>query len=234
MSQRRIRLLALGVIVALIGMFAVLASQVIQVDTDSIDHAILLGLRSSDGSPLGPMWLERAMVHLSSLGSVAVAFLLVVAASLYLFIDRKPRQALLVIGGGLAVAVLLSFLKNFVGRVRPSVVTAIDSVDGLSFPSGHTMIASVLYPTIAFVAASNIKSRQLRSYLVASAVVLAGLVGFTRVYIGVHYPTDVLGGWCLGAAVAIACSLLVDTFQRAGVVEPAEPEVSQPEQVRRA
>jgi undecaprenyl-diphosphatase len=93
----------------------------------------------------------------------------------------------------------------------------------MSFPSGHTMIASVLYPTLAFVAASNLKQRRLRVFLIAFAIGLAVLVGFTRVYIGVHYPTDVLGGWCLGAALAIACSLIVDTFQRHGVVEPPVP-----------
>jgi undecaprenyl-diphosphatase len=216
-------LIAFAAIAVLLGTFAVLASEVIEVETDTVDQAILLALRSTDGTPIGPVWLERAMVHLSSLGSVAVATLVVIATSAFLFLDRKPRQALLVIGGTVVVAIALEILKSYVGRLRPSMVIPIDSVDGMSFPSGHTMIASVLYPTLAFVAASNLKQRRLRVFLIAFAIGLAVLVGFTRVYIGVHYPTDVLGGWCLGAALAIACSLIVDTFQRHGFVEPPVP-----------
>ncbi len=226
MKVHRAQLIALAAIAALLVTFGVLASEVIEVETLAFDKAILLALRNADGSPIGPNWVSVSIIHLSSLGSVAVGVLVVVISSAFLFLDRKPRQALLVIGCTVLVAIVIEVLKAYVARMRPTVVHPIDFADGMSFPSGHTLLASVLYPMIAFVAATNLKRRSLRVFLIAIAVFIPLLVGFTRVYIGVHYPTDVIGGWCLGAAFAIACSLVVQTFQKRGVVEPAEPHTS--------
>ncbi len=216
----RANVTAVAVIVALLAAFAGLASNVLEAETDTIDRAILMALRSDDGvNPIGPVWLERGIVNLSALGSTSVTGLIVVLASLFLVLDRRPRQAILVAATAATAGIVLTVLKLLVGRERPSFVKHIDLAAGLSFPSGHTLIAAVLYPTLGMLVASNLRGRHLKIFVFVVAALLALMVGFTRVYIGVHYPTDVLGGWCLGIAVSIGAGLVIQKLKRRGLVE---------------
>lgn len=119
--------------------------------------------------------------------------------------------------GGLWLAVFL--LKDVYARQRPEIVAAMSDTAGMSFPSGHAMVSAALYPTLAVLVASVVHRLRLKLYLVAFAAVLAIVVGLTRLYLGVHYPTDVLAGWALGFAWAALCGILARTLQRRRVVE---------------
>ena len=159
------------------------------------------------------------MLNLSALGSVAVTTLIVSVAALFLLLDRRPRQALLVVATASSAAIGLTLLKQAIGRERPSIVEHIEVVGGLSFPSGHTLIAAVLYPTLGILVASNLRDRTLKVFVFVVAALLALVVGFSRVYIGVHYPSDVLGGWMLGLAFAFAAGIVIQSLKKQHVVE---------------
>jgi len=218
--RRHARLvISLGAIAVMVISFLVLASEVAEAETETMDHAILRSMRDADGDPVGPRWFERAVVNLSALGSGAVATLIVILAAGYLFLAKRPRHAALVIVCALGTSLAVTTLKAGYERPRPTVVEAIQEEVGLSFPSGHTFLASALYPTLGALAAGTLRRRRLQIYVFAAAAVLALLIGFTRVYIGVHHPTDVLAGWCLGLAWAIACGEGSRLLQREGVVE---------------
>ena len=236
LAARDLRLLA---IVAVVGLllwgFVALADEVGELDTLDVDRAILLAFRTDHGAtPVGPAWVQRTMTDLSALGSGAVAGLLVVLVGGFLLLDHRPRHALLVLICALGTWGGMSVLKEAFHRTRPSVVVPLIKETGLSFPSGHSMISAALYLTLAELVAQNLPRRRLRVYVVAVGVLLAMLVGTTRVYLGVHYPSDVLAGWSIGAAWALVLGIIGRRLQEKGVVEPApEPDVSR-DQVARA
>ena len=206
-------------IVALVIGFIALASGVLSAATEPFDHAILQALRTDPSHPVGPLWLERTVLNLSALGSAAVTTLLVCVGALFLVLDKRPRQALLLIGATSIAALGMTGLKLLIGRERPTIVEHIEVVGGLSFPSGHTLIAAVLYPTLGMLIASNLRQRHLKVFVFVVAALLALIVGLTRVYLGVHYPSDVLGGWLLGLAFAIAAGIVIQGLKKQHIVE---------------
>jgi undecaprenyl-diphosphatase len=99
-------------------------------------------------------------------------------------------------------------LKQLYGRPRPTIVTQIDPPGGMSFPSGHSMLSTALYLTLAVLIARTFDDRRLKLLTVGIGAGLALLIGLTRVYLGVHYPSDVIGGWTAGVTWALACGVL--------------------------
>lgn len=223
LRDQRVAALALAAVLLLVGGFAMLASEVVEAETESFDFAILRAMRDADGQPVGPAWLHTALENLSALGSSAVATLIVVLVSTFLLLLRRPRQALLVIGCALGTAIAIVVLKNYVERARPSIVVVLDPAAGFSFPSGHSLIVSAIYPMLGTLLWPTFEERRLKVFVLATTVVLVLLIGFTRVYLGVHYPTDVIAGWMLGAAWAIVCGLVGRVLHRKGIVEPEAP-----------
>ncbi|MBA3461828.1 MAG: phosphatase PAP2 family protein [Deltaproteobacteria bacterium] len=216
------RVLVIGIAIALglvLG-FAALASNVMETETDAFDHVILRVLRTPDGEPLGGMFLKGVVVNLSALGSSTIATLIVIIASLFLILVKRRNQAIVVIACGVGTAVAIWVLKDLFGRERPNIVPHLTDVSSLSFPSGHSLIASAIYPTLGLLLSMTFKERKLKLFVFITAAMLALVIGFTRVYMGVHFPTDVLGGWMLGLAWAIVCGLICRRLQEKGIVEP--------------
>ncbi|MEP9372101.1 phosphatase PAP2 family protein [Mesorhizobium sp. KR1-2] len=174
------------------------------------DTEILLALRTPGdlATPIGPRWLPDAMRDLTSLGSAAVLVFITAAAIFYLLVERKPLAALFVfvaVDGG---QVLSSLLKLGVNRPRPDVVPHLAEVHSLSFPSGHAMMSAVTFLTLGALLAQTLPDRATKIYVLTVAVLATLIVGFSRLYLGVHWPSDVAAGWCAGAAWAMLCWLV--------------------------
>lgn len=191
--------------------FLQLADEVREGASKSFDTAILLGLRNPAdlSDPIGPGWMDEVARDLTALGSMTVLIGLTLATAGYLWLARKRGSAasiLASVGGGIAVSMLF---KGAFDRPRPDLVPHATQVYTASFPSGHAMLAAVTYLTLAAMLARVQPTRGLKIYLFAVATLVTVLVGISRVYLGVHWPTDVLAGWVAGAAWALAWWLAV-------------------------
>jgi len=224
LRTRDLRLLAaLAVIGGLLLVFLEIAEEVRERETQSFDEAILLALRDAPDDPIGPPAFENAMMHLSALGSGVVTALIVLIATGFFLLAGRRRYALLLVACSAGTGIAMWLLKGLFERPRPTIVEHIDPPGGLSFPSGHSMIAAALYMTLAVLIARALDQRRLQVYVVSAGAMLALLIGFTRVYLGVHYPTDVLAGWTLGLLWALVCGLVVHWLGKRGVREAPPP-----------
>ncbi len=205
--------------------FGVIAQQVSEGTSFAFDQKIILGLRDPGNSsaPVGPAWVQEAARDLTSLGSIIVLVIITGAVSIYLFLARKYPAAWLLLAAVFSGIALNNLLKLEFARPRPDAVYQAARVFTSSFPSGHAELSAITYLTIAALLAQTQRSLKIAFYFIALAALLTILIGLSRIYLGVHYPTDVLGGWCIGAAWALACWVLMTWLQREGWVEPRGP-----------
>jgi undecaprenyl-diphosphatase len=198
-------LAAIAVAAAALWSFAVILSEIQEGDTRAVDQAILAALRSAGdpSTPLGRRWLVDAARDVTALGSLTVLTLVVGATAVFLVIARHIRTAAFVVGAALGGAGLVSLVKDWVDRPRPEFVPPDVYVATMSFPSGHATMSAVVYLTIGALVARLVPSIRLKLTVLTIAMVLTVLVGASRVYLGVHWPTDVVGGWALGSAWAL-------------------------------
>ena len=214
---------ALSAITGLLLLFGFIAHAVAKEKPTALDRRVTLALRSSDDPPrpIGPAWVQEAARDITSLGSIIVVVITTAAVAGYLFLAHKPGVAwliLLAVAGGIA---LNNLLKLVFARHRPDVVTHAARVFTTSFPSGHATLSAIAYLTIGALLSRASPSATLSLYFMELAVFLTLLIGFSRIYLGVHYPTDVLAGWCIGAAWAIFCWVLMAWLQNRGQIEPS-------------
>ena len=216
-------LLALLAAAAGIWIFAEIADEVLEGDSRGLDTAVLEAMRDrSTEKPIGPAWLAEAALEITSLGSVAVLVFVVAAVLGYLAMHRLWGAFWLVLAASLGGQLLNMLLKQSFGRERPTVVPHLTGVQTLSFPSGHAMLSAIIYLTLGALLVRLEEQRRVKLYIVLVAVTLTMLIGLTRVYLGVHYPTDVLAGWVAGMVWAILCWLTAQWLQRRGKVETRE------------
>ncbi|MDF2494893.1 phosphatase PAP2 family protein [Sphingomonas sp.] len=170
------------------------------------DHAIMLALRTpgDQSVPIGPSWLQGAMIDITALGGGTVLTLIVVLALGFLVACRHFLTAALVLGGTVSGSLAISLGKQLVGRDRPALVDHLVEVASASFPSGHAGNSAIIYFTITLMVMQIVPRAAARWYLFGATIVLVGLIGFSRVYLGVHWPSDVLAGWSAGILWAFA------------------------------
>nr|WP_247718202.1 phosphatase PAP2 family protein [Qipengyuania proteolytica] len=159
------------------------------------------------------------MRDLTALGGVTVLTLVSILAVAFLLTRGRVKQALytaLATGGGAAFG---TALKSLFARARPEVVPHLVEVNSLSFPSGHSMNSAIVYLTLAVMISRSFEERKPRIFVIGVAALLVVTIGFTRLYLGVHYPTDVLGGWTVGAAWALAMGLIATRLQAQRKIE---------------
>lgn len=200
------RVLAIVVAVtATLWAFIRLAGEVARGDAGVVDMAILNALRApgDPASPLGPAWFATGLRDITALGSPAVISLVVTIAAVFLLLAGRRRPALFVVlatasGGGLS-----TLLKHAFDRPRPSLFPPAETVYSASFPSGHALLSAIVYLTLGAMLARLAPRRSLKIYILGVALLLTGLIGFSRIYLGMHWPTDVLAGWAAGAIWAL-------------------------------
>jgi undecaprenyl-diphosphatase len=204
----------IGVALALLG-FIEIADEVGEGEARWFDEGLLLGLRTADpADPIGPRWLEETVVELTALGGFGVLALVTLFVLGYLAMQKKWGDALLVLAAILGGTAISEGLKVGFARPRPDLVAHAVDVTSMSFPSGHAMLSAVTYLTLGALLARSQERKSLRVYVLSVAIVLTLIIGMSRVYLGVHWPTDVLAGWCLGAAWALLCWLAATFLAR--------------------
>jgi undecaprenyl-diphosphatase len=204
-------LLTLFAVALLVTGFLKLTGEMREGETGSVDRTILLALRVPGhlDTPIGPRWLQESARDISALGGFTVLILLCLVGLTLLIIHRRRLQALVFVLTVVFAEVASAVLKTLLARPRPDLVPHLDLVYSASFPSGHAMMSPVVYLTLAAVLAAGERRRSEKVVLIGGAAALAGMIGVSRVYLGVHWPTDVLAGWALGCAIAAVGSWIL-------------------------
>ena len=206
--------------------FLKLASETIEGETLALDRLILRGLRTSADSavPIGPAWLKFVMIDVTAIGGATGLTLIALVVIGFLIVAHKYATSAFVATSVLGGALLGNLLKSFFMRPRPDLVAHLVYVDTSSFPSGHAMNSAVVFLTLGSLLARTQERRALRIYLISVAILLTLVVGFSRVYLGVHWPSDVLAGWCIGAAWATLCGIVARRLQIRHRIEQPDPD----------
>jgi undecaprenyl-diphosphatase len=186
-------------------LFAHIVEEMLEGDTSASDNAILLALRVPGhlATPIGPSWLLLSALDISALGGFTFIWLFTAAAAGFFALTKRWRTLMIFLGAIVGASVLDAVLKFSFHRVRPEVVPHLTQVDTASFPSGHAMISAATYLTLGALLANTQVSRGVRVYVLVLAVATTILIGLSRLYLGVHWPSDVLAGWSAGAAWAL-------------------------------
>ena len=204
------------VVLLLLVIVSKLASEVLAGETQQFDKQILVALRdpANPSRPIGPTWMLGAALDITALGSPTVLTLTVLAVGGFLLLQGMWRTALFVSLASLGGWFLNSALKQLFQRPRPDVVPHLRDVMSLSFPSGHAMTSAVVYLTLGALTMRIAERRLTKFYCMAVAVLATVLVGATRIYLGVHYPTDVIAGWLIGLSWALLCWIVERSLER--------------------
>ncbi len=197
---------ALGLLaVAALGLVGVMVDEIAEGGAFRFDDALLIALRQPGhlDRPIGPAWMLQSAIDLSALGGFTLQWLLGGASGLFLVYIKRRAEAAWLAGSVVGASVLNAGLKSLLHRPRPELVPHLAEVSNASFPSGHAMISAAIYLTIGAMLAETQPRRSARVFLMAFAGVLVLLIGVSRIYLGVHWPSDVLAGWALGSVWAL-------------------------------
>lgn len=218
--------------IAAIWAFGALAAEMLEGDLEGFDSRILLALRTpgQPDNPLGPAWMEELMRDVTALGGATVLTLLTAAVTIAFLLRREWRGAIFLVLAVIGGRILGVAAKAGFSRPRPDLVPHAVEVYSHAFPSGHSMMAATTYLTLALMMARADPMRRMKVFYFVLAVVLTCAVGISRVYLGVHWPSDVLAGWTAGAGWALLCALAAQWLERRGGIEPeAEAPARSPE-----
>ncbi|WP_426265372.1 phosphatase PAP2 family protein [Sphingomonas sp. PWP1-2] len=181
-----------------------LGSEVMEGDTKAFDIAVLTRLRhATEGDAAWKTALRAAMLDLTALGDNATLVIVVAMVSGFLMLARQRQLALLLVAASATGGLLTTALKLLFDRPRPDVVAHLASFGTASFPSGHAMNSAVIYLTLAGLVALAVPTLRLRVYILCCAVALTSAIGLSRLYLGVHWTTDVVAGWIAGSGWAV-------------------------------
>ena len=203
-NAHRLPVVLLAIVALGVFVFIQIADEMAEGELRKFDESLLLSMRIA-GDPSqtwGPAWLQETAVEITSIGGYPLIMLTFAAVAGFFIVTRRygaAAYAVLSVGSG---ALLSQMLKQYYGRPRPDLIDQLDTVHTLSFPSGHALVTTVAYLTLASLVTGFLTDRRARVYVISVAVFVAVIVGVSRVYLGVHWPSDVAAGWALGAAWA--------------------------------
>jgi undecaprenyl-diphosphatase len=199
-------LICLGLIYVFMG----LVDEVFEGDSHDIDTKILLMMRTAGNlaDPIGPPWVEEMVRDITALGGTIILTFMTIACAFYLFATKKASEAWFLLAS-VSIGILISnSMKIGFSRPRPDLVPH-DSITSMaSFPSGHSLMAAVVYLSLGALIAESQSRTVLKIYVMSLAIIITILVGISRIYLGVHWPSDVLAGWIAGSAWAMAVWLI--------------------------
>jgi undecaprenyl-diphosphatase len=209
--------------------FALLASGVIEGDTRAFDERVLLLLRTpgDHSRPIGPSWFKEAVRDITALGGTSILGIIVVGVAGFLAVSGLRHAAIMVLASVLSGVALSNSLKAGFSRPRPDLVPHDTVIYTASFPSGHATLSAVVYLTLGALLCRTQSSLAVKAYILSVAAFLTVIVGISRVYLGVHWPTDVIAGWLLGGTWALLCWFVMIWLQSRGEIEPEQPADSQ-------
>jgi len=201
--------------------FLEVADEVLEGETRKFDEGVMLAFRSpaDPDDPIGATWVEELARDVTGLGSVVVLALLTVASAGFLMLQRKRHLAVYLLLAVATGTIGSSLLKWGFDRPRPDLVAHGHAVYTSSFPSGHSMMSAIVFLTLGVLLATAQSKRVMQIYILAIAVLVTVAVGTSRVYLGVHWPTDVLAGWAAGCGWALACWGIADFLRHRGRIE---------------
>ena len=210
-------LLALLAAVAGTLVFVEVADEVFEGDTQALDERILLALRDADdpSRPIGPVWMGEIGRDITALGGYSVLILVTICVIVWLWLDDNYPAMRFVIAAIVGGFLLSMVLKSVFDRPRPDIVPHLSEAYTSSFPSGHSMMSAIVYLTLGSLLARTVPRPELKFFFLAVPLLLSLLIGVSRVYMGVHYPSDVLGGWSAGLAWATFCWLVARRIEAA-------------------
>jgi undecaprenyl-diphosphatase len=191
-------------------LFAYIAHAIVKGEQWSLDRKILIALRKpgEPQTPIGPLWLEQSAIDLSAFGGFTLMWLLSAALTGFYLFDGHVLEAGLFALSVIGSSLLNAGVKGLIARPRPFVVPHLANVSNGSFPSGHAMLSATAYLTLAVLTSHAMPHELDRLYVVGVTILFVVAIGLSRIYLGVHWPSDVLGGWCLGAVWAMAFSAI--------------------------
>lgn len=215
-------LLAAATLCGSVLLFVAVTDEVREGEVENTERQWMRALRLPDDPsiPIGPRWLQHVGLDISALGGGAVLTLMTLLVIGYLLIERRFHAVVFLLFAALGGLALNKSLKVLFGRERPDIVPHLSEVSSASYPSGHSMLSSIIYLTLGVMLARSVQSRTLKIYFVSAALGLSFFIGLSRVYLGVHYPTDVVAGWAAGTGYAMVCALAAYWLQNRGTVEP--------------
>lgn len=198
--------------------FALFADEVMEGETRRFDEWVLLALRDPGNlaDPIGPLWFEEMVRDVTALGSTVVLTLAVIVVAGYLLITRAREKAVFLIVAVVMGSLINRLLKLGYARPRPDIVAHGQYVTTESFPSGHSANATIVYLMLGMMLARVEESYPAKIFIVSVCVIVALLVGLSRIYLGVHWPTDVLAGWAVGGSWVLMCWYLLLRLQPSG------------------
>ena len=203
-----------GLIVAAIGtaFFAVVADHVREGNTQAFDDAVIRWMGAHHSANL-----DAVMVEITALGTGVVVLMIVAVAALFLVLTNHKYSAILLLVSTAGGIILNGILKLGFNRPRPSIFVPTVQAVSSSFPSGHAMSAAIVYSTVAYLAARLHKRRWARWLVMTAAFLVIALISISRLYLGVHYPSDVIAGVAIGLAWAGFCMATLEAIQKFGI-----------------
>ncbi|TKT77379.1 phosphatase PAP2 family protein [Aquamicrobium sp. LC103] len=196
--------------------FLAIADEVSENEIAGVDNYLLLLFRNpaDPSDPIGPSWMAETVAEITALGGYPVIVVLVAAVVGFLLVSRKYGPALFVLLSISSGAAVSHLLKLFYERPRPDVVDHLVTIHTASFPSGHATLSTLVYLTLAALLMRLVTEFRVRVYVMAVAILLSLAAGISRIYLGVHWPSDVAAGWALGAAWASLSWLAISALRR--------------------
>ena len=179
--------LVTGILLAILTLF------VTNEATQKLDLSILLFLKGARFPAFNELFL--ILTYLGSVGFVSIA---TGCLGMILFIKRKFDHLRLLLGAVAGSSLLVILLKEIVGRLRPEQLLAFYSETSFSFPSGHSSASVVFYGVMAYILAQQFTDKKRRANILVGWIFFMAMIGFSRMYLGVHYASDVLGGYVIG------------------------------------